>query len=212
MKLALSEAATLLGQSERQLRYQIKTGRLEATKQGHQWRIDSAALPLTEDQRQALAARSRAAREAFEQGLEPAAKAASSAKGDKKDAAAKGYSVTDMIVFQVGQAVYRELCGALGETHAAARHLFTALDFITRGCHSFHPPDKVRRFTEARELAATAVTDLLLHGTEDDERCQALARRIEHDLIPKIGGLVASQEKRSRRQRFDHFGSTVQPR
>lgn len=199
MKLALSEAATLLGKSPRQVRYLIKTGRLEAEKDGGQWQIDSSALTLSDDQRQALEARSQAAREAFEKGLEPATKAA----GEKA-----GYSVTDMTAFQAGQSIYTELRGLANSDEAAVRHLFTALASLTRGCHCFHPADKARRFTEARESAADAVTELLLHG--DEEQRRDLARRVEQELIPKLAGLVASQEKRSRRHRFDRFGSSSQ--
>jgi hypothetical protein len=202
MKLSLSEAATALGKSERQLRYLIKTGRLSASKEGGRWSIDSDDLPLTEAQRAAIAAKVDTARAAFEKGLEPAEKATG-------DAEKRYYSVTDLQAFQSGEAIYRGLKAELGLEDVACRHLFDALALLTRGCHAFQPVEKAARFTEAREAAADAAAHLLLHGDAPDEQRRGYAQRIEQELIPKIGSLVVTQEKRSRQGRFDRFGSTL---
>jgi excisionase family DNA binding protein len=66
MRLSLSEAATVLGKSERQIRYLIKSGHLTASKEGGQWRVTD--LLLTEGQRRSLAERLGAARAAFDKG------------------------------------------------------------------------------------------------------------------------------------------------
>ena len=115
------------------------------------------------------------------------------------------------MAFQAGEALYREVTAALGDDDPACRRLSAALALVARGCHSFHPADKVRRFTEAREEAATAVAELLLRGEAGDEGRRSLARRIEEELIPKLSGLIAAHEKRGRRSRFDRFGSSVSP-
>lgn len=203
MKLSLSEAATVLGKSLRQVRYLIKTGRLAAAKDGGSWSIESSSLPLTEEQRQALVTRMTAAREALSQALAPADKVAGG-EGEKRH-----YTVKDLAAFQAGRALYREAEQILPPDHPACRLLRAALALVARGCHNFHPGEKVRRFVQARDLAATALTELLLPGGQDGERLGALADRLEQELIPKISGLVAALERKSSRGRFERFGSTV---
>ena len=200
MKLSLSESATVLGRSERQIRYLIKTGRLRAGKDGGRWRIESTDLPLTDAQREAVASRVQTAREAFEKGIAPAGKIEESKPAAEK----KRYSVKDLKAFQSGEDIYRELKVDLGREDSACQHLFAALVLMTRGCHTFHPGEKAARFTEARDAAAHAATHLFLDGDEESRR--RLAERIEQELIPKIASLVAGQEKRSHRTRFDRFG------
>ena len=209
MELSIAETATLLGRSQRQIRYLIKTGGLRATKKGRRWRIDSADLPISDAERQALAERSQVARRAFEKGLEPVAKAALTAPGDDAEGeeTKRSYSVTDLRAFQAGEAIYREARRDLGPEEPAVRHLFEALSLLSRGCHCFHPKDKAGRFTEARELAATAVAALLLHDDGEATERRGLAQRIEQEMIPKVAGLVASYEKRGRQGRFERFGA-----
>lgn len=202
MKISLSEAAIALGKSERQVRYLIKTHRLEAHKEHGRWSIDTSDLPLTEVQRNAMSDRIQAAREAFDKGLEPAEKA--SGQKNKR----QHYSVTDFKAFHSGESLYHDLRKELGPEDPACVHLFDALTLLTKGCHAFQPVDKAARFTEAREFAACAVTHLLLDGDEDNGQRRSFAERIEQELIPKLASLVASQEKRSRRSRFDRFGGT----
>jgi len=201
MLISLSEAATILGKTERQVRYLIKTGRLSARKAANRWLIDDTDLPLSDGQRRAVASRLGTAREAFDKGLEPAAKAAKKAKEDKH------YSVTDLGAFRIGVEICRAITVELGADHAAGRHLDAALKWVAQGCHSFHPSDKAKRFTEARDLAAKAAAELLVQAGDGEDKRRGLAQRIEHELIPKLSGLVAAQEKRDRRSRFDRFGS-----
>jgi len=85
VKLSITEAATLLGKSHRQIRYLIRTGRLPAAKVGSRWRIESATLPLSDAERQELAQRSELARKAFEHALQPAIKAARPEAGEAAD-------------------------------------------------------------------------------------------------------------------------------
>lgn len=211
MKLSIAETATVLGKSQRQIRYLIKTGDLCATKEGPRWRIDGADLPISDADRQALAERAQVARGAFEKGLEPVVKAALSAPGDSaaREETKRSYSVTDLRAFQAGEAIYREVRRDLGPEEPAVAYLFEALALLSRGCHCFHPKEKAGRFTEARELAATAVAALFLHDGDEDARRRSLAQRIEQEMIPKVAGLVASYEKRSRQGRFDRFGSAA---
>jgi len=203
MKISLSEAAIALGKSERQVRYLIKSHRLEAHKEHGRWSIDTSDLPLTEGQRKAMSNRIQTVREAFDKGLEPAEKASEQEKKRQH------YSVTDFKAFHSGEPIYRDLRTELGPKDPACIHLFNALTLLTKGCHAFQPIEKAARFTEARESAASAVTHLLLDGDEDNGQRRSFAERIEQELIPKLASLVASQEKRSRRSRFDRFGGTL---
>lgn len=211
VKLSIAEAATVLGKSQRQIRYLIKTGRLHATKDGHRWRIKSTDLPLSDTERQALAERSQMARRAFDKGLEPVTKASLTAEseGAASTDAKRSYSVTDLFAFQAGEIIYRDVTRDLGPTEPAAEFLFEALSLLSRACHCYHPKDKAERFTEARELAATAVAALLLQPGDKVDNRRRFAQRIEQEMIPKVAGLVAAYEKRSRRGRFDRFASTA---
>lgn len=201
MKLSLQETATVLGKSERQVRYLIRLGQLAATKDGGRWQVDSANLPLTEGQRAALDAQLEKARSAVEKALSPLAKVS-----DKSEVK-KSFSVTDLDAFSAGAEIYRQGLASLGVEAPEWQHLVAALTLLSRGCHSFHSAEKAKRFLEAREEAATAVAILLLSQRDDGLR-RILADRIEQELIPKISGLVALHEKRSRRSRFEQFGGS----
>ena len=202
MKLSLAEAATVLGKSERQVRYLIKQGTLKAQKDNGKWTVESADLPLSEEQRRAIGQRVEVARESFERGLEPARKAA--------DSQGKGsYSVTQLGAFQAGQAILRDLEAGLGTESPARAMLFSTMALLARGCHSFHAATKAARYVEARETAATALTHLLLDGNQAAGLREALARRIEDELIPQIAKLAALYERRSQRARFERFGSNL---
>ncbi|MBF0348713.1 MAG: hypothetical protein HQL81_13685 [Magnetococcales bacterium] len=205
MNLSLAEAAIALGQTERQVRYLIKTGRLVAKKgDGGRWVIASEALPLSEGQRRAMAERAATARQAVEKAIAPVEKAAAT-RVETATNPKRSYSVNDFQAFQIGSALLRETVAALGKEDPATHRLFDALARLTRGCHAFQPEEKAARFTESRELAADVVSHLLLDGEETVRR--DLADRLEQTFIPKLAALVASQEKRTHKNRFDRFGS-----
>lgn len=203
MRLSLSQAATLLGKSERQLRYLVKTGQIPATKADGKWSIDEADLPLTASQRSAIDARAEAARRAFEGALPP------TDKPDQPDAGRERvYTVTKLEAFRQGQALYRDARALLADDPACGL-LFAALDHLTRGCHLFHADDKARAFALARAQASAALTHLLLGDAHPDGR-RRLAERLEAEVLPRIAGLVASCERRARRRRPEHFGALQQ--
>lgn len=202
-QLSISEAATVLGKTERQIRYMIKMGRLPAKKPGGRWVIESEDLPLSVAQREALGRRVDAARGAFEKGVGPADKA-----GGGQDGAGSRkrlYSVTELDAFRLGSELYRTTRDQLGPDAPPSQRLFECLARVTRGCHTFHPADKAARFGEARDAASLAVAHLLLDGEAADEGRRALALRIEHELIPAVARLIATHERRSRRSRFERF-------
>lgn len=190
MKLSLAQAATVLGKSERQVRYLIKTGQIPAVKVSGRWQVEDTALPLSAEKKQAIALRVEAARASFDKAIAPA-----------KAATKSVYSVTNLVAFRCGHELYRELEKESPDDPALAL-LFTSLEEITRGCHSFHPREKCRHYLEARGKIATVLTHLLLAG-----RTQ-LAKRLESELLPKLSGLIAGCERRSRRHRKpEHSGA-----
>lgn len=193
MKLSLPEVANLLGKSERQVRYMIKQDRLRAEKHDGKWTVDEADLPLSAQQRKAMATRVDVARTSFERAVAPAEKVVGPRRG-------RVYSVTRLAAFQLGESLYRDIRRALGET-ATTELLFSAVGEITHGCHSFQPEDKSRHFGAARRFASTALTHLLLDGEEPCPRRRAFAERLEGELLPRISGLLAIVERRARRSR-----------
>lgn len=133
MKLSLAEVATVLGKSERQVRYMIRLGRLRSEKADGKWTIEEADLPLTAKQRGAMAGRVDTARAAFERAVAPAEKASSPARG-------RVYSVTRLMAFQQGESLYREVRRTLGAT-AATDLLFAVVGEINEAmAASWRPP------------------------------------------------------------------------
>jgi hypothetical protein len=198
MRLSLADAAIALGRSQRQIRYMIQTGRLQARKDGGRWVIDSADLPLDAGQRKALQGRVGQARQPLDKCLAPLEKGAK----EKRQ-----YSVTDLHAYEVGMGLLRELIWAEEDYSPEARRcLFDALIWLSRGCHAFQPADKAARFAEARDAAAEAAIHLLLAAEDEADPCRGWAERLEQEFIPKVSALLASQEKRSKRGRRERFG------
>ena len=204
MTLSLNEAATLLGKSPRQVRYLIQQGRLNARKEGAEWRIEAADLPLTDAQRRAVTSRTEAVKKAMEGALAPAA-AASEKAGKRR------FSVRDLRAFQAGEPIYRDVAEALGSDDPAALRLREALDLLCQGCHSYRRRDKAALYSSARSRAASAVTELLLCGPASDERRRALADRVEQAFLSDLSGLIRLTERASLRDRFDRFGGSALP-
>lgn len=186
MDLSLAEAARLLGKSERQLRYLIKTGKLPARKVEGRWRLVREELPLTPGQERAEEVkRQRAARVALEV-LQPAA--------DGSDPRRR-FSVRELRAYREGAPLCRSLAAELGADHPAARSLREALMLLACGCHEFHGRDKAGYYARAREQVSRAVMSLLL---EDDEARGDLVEQIEQSLLPALGGLIRQAERRGR--------------
>lgn len=204
MDLSIREVATVLGKSERQVRYLVRQGSLPARKEANRWRIASEDLPIDDSRRETLRQRLDAARGEIESALDPVAKALAEA-GDDKGEANERYSVRRLSAFETGREIYRDLLGA-SVAEPARTALFETLVQLTQGCHAFHSEEKAEHFRSARRHAASAIAHLFLAA---DEGGEPFGERLEQELIPKISGLVASQEKgRRRSQRFERFGAT----
>ncbi|MEM7198739.1 MAG: helix-turn-helix domain-containing protein [Planctomycetota bacterium] len=191
MDMTLAEVAQLLGRTERQVRYAIRRGTLTGRKVAGRWRVDSETLPLTDAQRAEVRRRAAQARAAFDAALAPVEKAAGSTSG---------YSVTGLDAFSIGVELLGELTRAQACSTVRAQ-LRTGLEDLARGCHEFHPQRKAERFAAARDAVARAVVGLFVEPCPSIDAA-ALATRIEAEMIPKIGGLVAAQEKRNAKSRF----------
>ncbi len=82
MDLSLSEAARLLGKTDRQVRYLIQTGKIPAHKKGSRWIVRRDDLPLSPGQLTAAKQKTERAGRLAEEILRPDAKA----DGEKKTA------------------------------------------------------------------------------------------------------------------------------
>jgi hypothetical protein len=198
--LSISETATALHKSERQVRYLIQEGKLAAKKKDGRWVIDSAKLPLGEAQRRILGESAAALSTAVAEAVAPPVEA-------MKKAAAPRFSVRDLRAFKSAEPVFRDVVLKLGDADPACLLLRDALDLLSQGCHSFHPREKVERYAAARERTATAVTRLLLGGAPGDSVRESLASRLEQSVLPDLSGLIRSTERAGRRDRFERFGA-----
>ncbi len=185
MRLSLDEAATRLGKTTHQLRYLIKTGRLQASKVAGRWQLESSALPLSEGQQKAVARRQRQLRAAVEEGLGLA--------GSERP---PRYSVRDLKAFQIALPVYDKARSALGGEHPAVVSLRQVLVLLSRGCHRYDRADKAEAYRQARDAASLAVCELLLAEASVGA---ALVQQIEQELMAAFAGLLRRCEaKRSR--------------
>jgi excisionase family DNA binding protein len=187
VELSLAEAARLLGKSERQVRYLLQTGALQAQKRDGHWRIRREDLPLSERQEAAAVQKSeRAARLALEV-LQP--------REGQQGSTRRRYSVRELRAYQEGAPLYRDLVETAGPDHPAAPYLREALMLLACGCHEFQTREKAAFYSRAREQASRAVMALLLEGAE---ALQGLVERFETALLPAIGGLIRQAEHRGR--------------
>lgn len=187
MELSLAEAARLLGKSERQVRYLIKSGAFPAQKVDGRWRIQRQDLPLSEGQQRAA---ERKAERAVEVALEVLRPGAGSAEGGPRR-----YSVVELRAYREGAPLYRDLVGTAGADHPAAQFLREALMLLACGCHEYQGREKAGFYSRAREQASRAVMALLLDGAE---ACRELVARFESGMLPALGGLIRQAEQRGR--------------
>ena len=185
MELSLSEAARLLGKTERQVRYLIQTKQLKARKRRDRWIIRREDLPLSGGQRHARDRKRRRAGEIASQVLaEPAGDEARTSGGKRT------YSVRSLDVCELGIEVYRKLATARTADKTALGHLREALEALAVGVHTFHYREKLTWLSRAREHASRAVMALLLAGGKN----AAHVERIESSLLPALGGLIRRVE------------------
>ena len=187
MELSLSEAARLLGKSERQVRYLIRSGGLPAKKADGRWRIQRADLPLSEGQQRAAQVKAERAVEIALEVLQPAADSG----GERR----RRYSVEELRAYREGAPLYRDFLSAAGAAHPAVEFLREALMLLACGCHEFQGREKAAFYSRAREQASRAVMALLLDGAET---YREIVARCETAVLPALGGLIRQAEQRGR--------------
>jgi len=188
MELSLAEAARLLGKSERQLRYLVKTGKIRARKIEGRWRLARKDLPLSPGQARAEESKQRRAARIALEVLQPEGPSAEPRRR---------FSVRELAAYREGAPLYRSLAAELGPDHPAALSLREALMLLACGCHEYHASAKVAYYGRAREQVSRAVMGLLI---EDGEGREGLAVRIEQSVLPALGGLIRQAERRGRRR------------
>ncbi|MEM7393038.1 MAG: helix-turn-helix domain-containing protein [Verrucomicrobiota bacterium] len=152
MELSLSDAARLLGKTQRQVRYMIKGGELPARKVRNRWLINRADLPLSEGRLKAMEVKRERALDIAEEVLRTS---------DKEK---RVYSVCDLDVFKAGREICRDALNRLGQDHVAPGLLHASLLALGRACHQYAQRDKTASFGLARDRAAEAVVELLIPG------------------------------------------------
>lgn len=183
MDLSLTQAAQLLGQTRRQVEYQIRQGRLKAQKINGRWRIAEEDLNLSPGQRRAVNRRADALRDVALEVLD-------------RDAPRPAYSMADLHAFQATRALWHSCIEALEPEHPALRELGDAARRLAVGCHRFERPDKARAYHEARDALSLAACALHL---EPDPARQSLATRIETEAIPAVAGLCRRNQRDKQR-------------
>lgn len=187
MNLSLSEAARLLGKTDRQMRYLIRTGKLPARKRDGRWVIRREDLPLSAGQEKAVRQKSeRAAMLALDL-LGPDLESKTSKKMT---------SIRQMRAFNEGVPLYRDLTSQLGEEHPAVELLRESLMLFSCGYYEFKSSLKAELYARARQQASRAAMTLLLAPEANDE----LIDRLEGGYLPVLGGLIHQAEKRRARR------------
>jgi excisionase family DNA binding protein len=180
VQLTLQQAATKLGKTSRQIRYMIQTGKLQATKSGASWRINSDALPLSERQVEAAMVKEQRTRAALEDALEP------------KGARRRRYSFRDLRAAKVAVPLLQAATEALGADHSAVQSMKHALKQLARGCHRYRREDKVAAYRAARDEASNSACELVIDG---GAAALEFVDHIEQELMPAIAGLVRRCER-----------------
>jgi len=183
--ISLREAAVVLGQSERQVRYAIKQGRIKATLRAGRWVVDRDSLQRGTEQREHRQRQLDGLRASVEATL-----------GLTEDAAThRRWSVRDLKAFQTAVPLLRGVSGlpTSAGSDAAAAALKRTVQALTRGTHEFYRERKQTAYAEARVACCDAVSELLVAG---GQAAEALADRIEAELLPAIGGLLRRSERR----------------
>ncbi len=194
MDLSLSEAARLLGKSERQVRYLIREGKLKARKDGGRWIVRREDLPLSQGQERAA-----------KQKRQRAARMAAEILGPDGEDAKKKYSIRNLRAYREGSEIYRQLTADAGAEHAATTGMRESLMLLACGYHEFEAETKADYYARARQEASRATMALLL---DDEEAHREKVERLESGFLPALGGLVHQAEKRGRRGRGRRAGGS----
>lgn len=193
MEITIREAAPLLGRSTRAVRAKIARGELPATRRGHTWMIPLASLPLTDAQRQSMQQRADLVRGALDAVLP------SRAATDRRRARR---SILDLIPFTHGVHLLREVATttpAPANRDLVLRGLRDALLDLAAGSAEYDTRLRAESLRRARGGFARVAGLLLATVEAPDARSLQWCERIEHDVLPPIGGLLRWAERRGRR-------------
>lgn len=179
MDLTLDQAALLLGCTVRQVRYRVQQGTLPAHREGRRWLIRREDLPRADGQATAQDRDLGRLRATVDRALDLPPRPI--------------YTLSQLRAFQAGAPLLASTA-PLGVAEAT-RTLRAALHRLAVGFHRFHREEKLAALREARDLAATAAAELMLDGRPE---AAALAKRIEEELLPAVGGLLRRAERRER--------------
>ena len=176
--VSISEAAILLGKTERQIRYMIQKQTLDAYKDGSRWIISIKNRPKPETNERQM------------RGLQATVEATLGISDHKKTK----WTVRSLDIFEKGRNIYLETQEKFGDKASAVLYsLFLALQAITRGTHAYHRAQKIRNYQRARQYTCDAITQALLHK---DVNIHDVADKLEQDLLTHLSGLMRRAERR----------------
>lgn len=135
---SIEQAAEQLGKTHHQIRYLIKTKRIQASKVGGRWRVDGDSLPQSPGQAKAKERKQTQLRAAVDRTLDLPA--------------GKRYSLRDLKAFEIAAQIYHQCVEALGAEHPSTEALLCVLDNLALGCHRFRNRDSLRRYRPRRPV------------------------------------------------------------
>jgi excisionase family DNA binding protein len=198
MTLSVEEAATLLRLSARTVRARLQRGELNGHKEGGQWRLPRAALPLTADRHRQLQDRAEAVRRVVDAALPSRAP---SEQPQRRH-------IADLHAFRAAAALLVELRAVAGSAtvepvarrsaEVAVLRLEAALEGIGRAWPLFAPQQRLGLLDGARSEVGGAAAWLASCG---DPACARLAARLEDEVLPPLAGMCRSADQRGAERR-----------
>lgn len=202
MDLSVREAAVVLGRSQRTVRDQLARGDLPGVKRDGRWWVRKDALPLTEPQRRALAAKAESLRQAVEAALP--SRAATSPRSRRP-------CVDDSAAFRLGRALLFRLEAQIDAPRRPAPHdanselprlraaLRAALMQIAVSVHQFAPALKLAALNRARHLMAREAARLALDAPHDEPLEPGLPGPLQVELEAELLPAIAREARRAER-------------
>jgi len=184
MYVIISDVCNILGLSRRQVRYMIEKNQIKAKRENSgRWLIEKDSLPMNEEQKLRY-------NELRSQIKDTVEKTFGVGKKNKK----RVYSVLDLKCFTSAQKIINGLREKINnKEHVVIKKMRTGLGQLSCGYHSFHKKRKIEYFCVARESFCLALCDLILM---DEDQLQEFITEIECELLPSMGGILRSLEKR----------------
>lgn len=152
MAISITEAATILGKTRRQVAYLIEQGLLPAKKAGGRWVIERADLNTDTPQQQRASQKQAQFQAVIEEAVIPTN---------------QRYTLRDLKAVQLAAPIYHQLIERGAGWDKAAAHMRECLDQLAVGCHRYDQQEKTAAYRAGRDAASLAAIELLLNHDTD---------------------------------------------